>query len=181
MARKATLFNIRLQVSDLDRHHYADYSLRLARHPSETDPRLMVRLLAFALYADERLRFTRGLCVDDEPDLWRHAHDGEIELWIEVGLPDLRRMRRACGRAREVVVIAYDARRLPRWWAGVRSHLCRFDNLRVWSLAGEAPQQLAQLARRTLSLQVTLQEGVMWWSSEQRSVTVTLEPLYPAP
>ena len=99
MALTATIFKASLQISDLDRHYYGEHQLTLARHPSETDERMMVRLLAFILHADEQLNFTRGLCVDDEPDLWQKNLTNEIELWIDVGLPDERRVRKACSRA----------------------------------------------------------------------------------
>src|SRR3982751_4014640 len=116
MATKATVFRAELQVSDMDRHYYATHALTLAQHPSETDERLMVRLLAFALYADERLEFGRGLSSEDEPALWDRARDGEIALWIELGQPDESRVRRACGRARHVVVVNYGGQGSDMWW-----------------------------------------------------------------
>lgn len=122
MALKATIFKAEIQVADMDRHHYADYSLTLARHPSETDERMMVRLLAFALFADPALAFGKGLCVDDEPDLWQKDLTGTIERWIDVGQPDEKWTRKACGRAREVVLVAY-GRALEVWWNGARSKL----------------------------------------------------------
>ena len=125
MALKATIFRVELQVSDLDRHYYAAHELTVARHPSETDERMMVRLLAFALHADPALAFTRGLSSDDEPDLWRHADDGTLAQWLEVGLPEPKRLRRACGRAREVTVFAYGGHAAELWWsrhAGMHRH-----------------------------------------------------------
>ena len=110
MALKATVHKAELQVSDMDRHYYASHNLMLAQHPSETDQRLMVRLLVFALFADERLEFGRGISTDDEPDLWRKSLTGEIEQWIELGQPDESRIRKACGRAREVVLVGYGGR-----------------------------------------------------------------------
>jgi uncharacterized protein YaeQ len=98
MALKATVVKAELQVSDMDRHYYASHNLTLAQHPSETDERLMVRLLAFALNADERLEFGKGLSSDDEPDLWRRDYTGDIELWIDLGQPDESRIRKASGR-----------------------------------------------------------------------------------
>lgn len=119
MALKATVFKAELQVADMDRHHYGTYNLTLARHPSETDERMMVRVLAFALFADPALGFGKGLCVDDEPDLWQKDLTGVIERWIDVGQPDEKWIRKACGRAREVVVLAY-GRALEVWWNGTR-------------------------------------------------------------
>src|ERR1700686_5331137 len=99
MALKSTIFKAELQVSDLDRDHFATHALRIARHPSETDERMMVRVLAFALHADDALEFGRGLSAENEPDLWQRDLTGAIERWIEVGLPDEREVRKASGRA----------------------------------------------------------------------------------
>src|SRR4249920_1896129 len=131
MAPKATIYKAELQVSDMDRHYYATHALTLAQHPSETNERLMVRLLAFALYADERLEFGRGLSSDDEPDLWRKSLTGEIEQWIELGQPDEQRIRKACGRARQVVVVNYGGRSADIWWDKIGTGLARSNNLTV--------------------------------------------------
>ena len=117
MALKATIFKAELNVADLDRHVYADFSLTLARHPSETDERMMLRLLAFALHADERLEFGRGISTEDEPDLWCKSLSGEIELWVDLGTPDRNRLRKACGRSHSVVLYAYGGRAVPVWSA----------------------------------------------------------------
>ena len=104
MALKATIFKADLQIADMDRHYYGDHALTIARHPSETDERMMVRLLAFALHAHDMLAFGRGLSADDEPDLWQKDLTGAIDLWIDVGQPDEKRMLKACGRSSRVVV-----------------------------------------------------------------------------
>jgi uncharacterized protein YaeQ len=117
MAIKSTIFKARLNIADMDRPYYGEHTLTLARHPSETDERMMVRLLAFALFADERLEFGRGLSAEDEPALWRKDYSGAIERWIEVGLPDEKALRKAAGRAAEVIVVAYGGRAMDVWWA----------------------------------------------------------------
>ena len=99
MALSATICKADLNIVDMDRHYYQQHSLTVAQHPSENDERLMIRLLAFALHADEFLSFTKGLSTDDEPDLWQKSLSGEIELWIELGLPSEKRLKKACGRA----------------------------------------------------------------------------------
>src|SRR5690242_20631572 len=131
MALNATIYKAELQVSDMDRHYYATHALTLARHPSETEERLMVRLLAFALHADERLEFGKGLSSEDEPDLWRKALSGEIEQWIDLGQPDEQRIRKACGRAREVIVVNYGGRASDVWWEKNAGALARSKNLVV--------------------------------------------------
>ena len=171
MAIKATIFKASLQIADLDRHYYADHTLTLARHPSETDERLMVRLLAFALYADEALSFGKGLSSDDEPDLWQKDLTGAIELWIEVGLPDERVIRKACGRAAKVVVISY-GRPANIWWNENHAKLERLGNLTVLNLPTEATNTLAALANRTMQLQCTIQEGHIMMTSDAGMIEI---------
>ena len=175
MAQSATVFKAELQIADMDRHYYADHSLVLARHPSETDERMMVRLLAFVLHASEQLEFTRGLCADDEPELWEKALSGDIETWIDVGLPDERRVRRACHRAKQVFVYAYGGHAAQLWWEKVARDVARFDNLQVVEFPQTATRELAVLVARTMRLQCTLQDGQLWMGDGEYSVLV--EPL----
>ncbi len=177
MALKSTIFKADLSVADIDRGYYADHTLTLARHPSETDERMMVRVLAFALHAHDALEFGRGLSTDDEPALWRRDLTGEIEQWIEVGLPDERALRKACGRSREVIVLAYGGRAVQLWWGSVRDALARQDRLRVIEVPLEASRALAALVDRSMRLQITIQEGHVLVASASASVQLELEPL----
>jgi len=171
MAIKATVFKAALQIADMDRHYYADHALTMARHPSETDERMMVRLLAFALYAGEGLVFGKGLSSDDEPDLWDKDLTGAIQRWIEVGLPDERVMRKASGRADQVVVISY-GRAADIWWNECRDKLQRLNNLTVLRLPNETTLALAALASRTMQLQCTIQEGHIMMTSDAGMIEV---------
>lgn len=180
MALKATVFKATLNIADMDRHYYADHHLTLARHPSETDERMMIRLLAFVLNADEGLEFTRGLSTDDEPELWQKNLSGEIELWIELGLPDESRLRKACNRAKKVVLYTYGGRAVPLWWEKHHNKLTRFNNLTIIDLPQEGTEALAALAERTMSLQCTIQDGEVGIGNESTLVNLTPSPLYPA-
>lgn len=179
MALKATIFKASVQVADMDRHFYGELPLTLARHPSETDERMMIRLLAFVFHASEQLQFCRGISTDDEPDLWQKSLSDEIELWVEIGLPDESRIRKACSRAREVVLYTYGARTMPPWWEKMKDKVARFDNLRIIHLPTEATTQLAALAQKTMTLQCTVQDGQAWLGDADTTVPVTPEPLYP--
>lgn len=170
MALKATIFKAELQVSDLDRHYYASHALRVARHPSETDARMMLRLLAFALHADEALQFTRGISTVDEPDLWQIAPDGTIELWIELGQPDERRLRQACGRARRVVVVSYGDRAAGPWWDKLGPRVAGLGRLTVLHVADGPLQALAGLAARNMQLDCTIDGGVAWLTDGVSSI-----------
>ena len=175
MALKSTVFKATLQIADMDRALYATHALTLARHPSETDERLMVRLLAFALNVppdddDGALLSARGLSDTDEPDLWRHSLDGQLRQWIEVGQPtDERLLARACGRADRVSLYCYSAS-AAIWWAGIRGKLERLGKLEVWQLPAAQSQALAALAERSMQLQVTVQDGLVWVGDARQSV-----------
>jgi uncharacterized protein YaeQ len=181
MALKATIFKASLQIADMDRSVYADHNLTLARHPSETDERMMMRLLAFGLNAradgDEgQLEFGKGLSDTDEPDLWHRDLTGRIVHWVEVGQPDDRRLLRAGGRAERVSVYSYSAS-TPIWWSGIVNKVSRAPNLEVWQVPAAQSQALAALARRTMQLQLTVQDGTAWLGDGTQSVEVTPERL----
>jgi uncharacterized protein YaeQ len=172
MAIKATIFKANLQIADMERHYYQDHALTLARHPSETDERMMVRLLAFALHAHEYLEFGQGMNDDDEADLWQKDLTGAIELWIDVGMPDEKLIRKACGRAKQVIVYTYGGRIAEMWFAGNSSQFERLSNLTVINLPTESTRAIAKLAQRTMQLQCTIQDGQVWLSDGNESVTV---------
>lgn len=170
MALKATIFKAELQVSDLDRHHFGTYALTLARHPSETDERMMVRLVAFALNAGERLEFGRGLSAEDEADLIQTDLTGAIELWIDVGLPDEREIRKAAGRARSVAVYLYGGRGAAMWWKQNEAAMAKLDNVAVLEIPGEATTQLGALAQRNMRVECTIQEGQVYLHAGEAAV-----------
>lgn len=181
MALKSTIYKAQLQIADMDRGVYADHALTLARHPSETDERMMMRLLAFALYVPANndhgaLEFAKGLSDTDEPDLWQHDLSGQLLHWIEVGQPDERRMQRAASRAERATFIAYAAS-VPVWWAGVQNKLTRAPRLSVWQVPAEQSQALAALAQRGMQLQVTVQDGLVWVADGSRSVEIAPQAL----
>ena len=174
MALKATVIKAELQLSDLDRHHYASYPLTLAQHPSETEQRLMVRLVAFALHASERLEFGKGLSSDDEPDLWRRDYTGDIELWIDLGQPDESRIRKACGRARQVVVLNYGGRASDLWWEKNASALSRLANLTVLDIDAASVDALAAVFARSMRFDAIVQDGELQLMGD--AGTVVLHP-----
>ncbi|MEQ1516549.1 MAG: YaeQ family protein [Usitatibacteraceae bacterium] len=175
MALKATVHKVDLAVSDMDRGYYGSHALTVARHPSETSERMMVRLVAFAMFADEALAFGRGLSADDEPALWLKDLTGNIERWIDVGLPDERELRKACGRARRVVLVTYGGRGVGIWWNQNQGALARHDNLDVIELPIEATTALAKLADRNMQINATLQDGHIWMGNGAQ--TVLVEPV----
>ena len=175
MAIKATIFKADCQIIDMDRHYYQDHSLTLARHPSETDERMMLRLLAFARHASDTLAFSRGLSSSDEPDLWQKDLTGTIEYWIELGQPEEKRIRKACGRAQQVVIYCYSGNSARIWWDQTSAGLANLGNLTVLNITPEHGKALAQLAQRNMQLQATIQDGNIWITDSESSVEVTPE------
>ncbi|WP_295953133.1 YaeQ family protein [Rhodoferax sp.] len=180
MALKSTIFKANLQIADIDHGYYADHALTLARHPSETDERMMVRLVALALNAhklqsvlggDGVLAFGAGLSNPDDPDLSLRDYTGRTRLWVEVGQPEDKPLIKACGKADLVVLYAFSSS-ADVWWRTMEAKLARPQNLQVWRVPTDASQALAALAERSMQLQATVQEGNLTLSSEKGSVDV---------
>lgn len=176
MALKATIFKIDLQIADMDRNYYAEHNLTLARHPSETDARMMARVLMYALHAQEGIALTRGLSEAEEPEIWVRDLTGRITLWIDIGQPDEARLRKACGRADQVIVLCHSSS-CDLWWKQTERSLARLTNLSVLQLPVATGQALAALVQRTMDLQCLVQDGEVWVSTGAQRVDVTLNPL----
>jgi len=177
MASNATIFKATVQISDMDRQYYEDHAVTLARHPSETDERMMVRLLAYVLHAGEGLSFGRGLSTEEEPALWQKDLMGAIDYWIEVGQPDEKTIRRACGRAKHVCIYTYGGRAADQWWEKHTAPLARLSNLRVLNLPQDGSRALATLTQPSMQLQCTIQEGQIWMTDGSNSAHIALTGL----
>jgi uncharacterized protein YaeQ len=175
MALKATVYKAELAVSDMDRNYYHTHQVTIAQHPSENDERMMVRLLAFALNASETLEFTRGLSADDEPELWQKSMIDEVELWIELGQPDEKRIRKACHKAKQVIIYTYQPRSAEVWWQQMKNKVTYFDNLAVYAIAQETVDKLVGMAERTMRLQCSVDGGQCWFGDDEAMVEVSME------
>jgi len=170
MATKATIYKALLNIANMDSHYYAEHNLTMAKHPSETDLRLMVRLIAFILNADEELVFCKGISQEDEPDLWKKSLGGDIELWIDLGQPDEKRIKKACGRSEKVIIYTYQEGMAASWWKQIETSLTRFSNLQVIHL--EMDGEIEDLAKRAMSLQANISDGELTLIDEEQSVLV---------
>ncbi len=170
MATKATIYKALLNIANMDSHYYAEHNLTMAKHPSETDLRLMVRLVAFILNADEGLEFTKGISQDDEPDLWKKSLGGDIELWIDLGQPDEKRIKKACGRSEQVIIYTYQEGMAASWWKSIETSLTRFSNLKVVYL--EIAGDIEALAKRAMNLQANISDAELTLIEEEQSVVV---------
>ena len=183
MALKSTVFRANLQIADIDNSYYADHALTLARHPSETDERMMVRLVAMALQAhklqsvcagDGTLAFGAGLSDPEEPDVWLRDFTGRTRLWIEVGQPEDKPLVKACGKADQVVLYCF-SHAAEVWWRGIENKITRPRNLSVFRIPSAASLGLQALAQRSMQLQATVQDGALMLADAKH--TVELEPL----
>ena len=177
MALPSTVYKAQLQVADMDRHYYAEHALTVARHPSETDERMMVRVLAYALHVDEALAFGPGLSAEGEPDLVLRDLTGAISLWVDVGLPDEKALRKACGKADQVVLYAY-GRGADVWWQNQRKGVLKLDNLTVVQLPADTTRALGEMAARSMQLQCNVQDGEIWFGNGSENIEFRREFLH---
>ncbi|MBC7531487.1 MAG: YaeQ family protein [Oligoflexus sp.] len=174
MALKATIFKLDLTVSDITRGYYEDHALTIARHPSETDLRMLVRLAVFALNAHENLAFTKGLSTTDEPDLWQKSLTGEIEHWIDLGQPIDKRIRQSCGKATKVSIYTYQKNTVNMWYETVKETAERFKNLSVVHLALSDENLVARLIDRTMKLNCVIEDDQMQLSNDSDTLTIQM-------
>jgi uncharacterized protein YaeQ len=177
MAIKATIYKAQIQLADMDRHVYADPAVTIARHPSEADERMMIRVLALALgwpadTSEGGMELAKDMWEPDEPALWQKNFSGEILNWVEVGQPDDKRLMKASGRASKVTLWAFQSS-TNVWWDNIATKLTRARNLTVWQVPAEQSQALAALAQRTMQLQFTVQDGTIWVNDGQTTVEIT--------
>ena len=175
MALKATIFKVKLSLSNLDVHFYDDFNLTLARHPSENNLRMMARLMAFILNAqEENLAFTKGLSSDSEPDLWKINHDGSIDLWIELGHLDERRIRQIASKAKKVSIYTYQGNQSLAWFESVKNSTERFDNLDIGHFSFPEDQPIEDLVERGMNISCSIEDNEIWLSTETDRLLVTL-------
>ncbi len=180
MATKSTIFKANLQIADIDNAYYADHCLTLARHPSETDERMMVRLCALALQAhqlqtlcqgDGTLAFGAGLSDPDEPDVWLRDFTQRTRLWIEVGQAEEKPLAKACGKADAVVLYCF-SHTADVWWRSIETKLTRQKNLTIWRIPPTSSQSLLPLAQRSMNLAATVQQGTLTLSDALHLVDI---------
>lgn len=180
MALKATVCKCELTISDMDRHYYQTHSLTIARHPSENDLRMMVRILAFALNAHDNLQFTKGLSTQEEPDIWKKSLSDEIELWIDLGQIDEKRLRQACGKAKQVTLFTYNDKQAGPWWQLMENHFNRQNNLSVYHIQTQDSEALEKMASKSMDLQISIQDGDVFISHHEHNIQLKPQLIYPA-
>ncbi len=177
MALKSTIFKATLSISDLNRNYYEEHSLTLARHPSETDQRMMFRLAAYVLNAEEHLEYTRGISGEDEPDLWEKSLNGEIKHWIDLGQPDEKRIRQACAKALKVTIYTYQKNAALPWYESIKNKILRFNNLEIVHLATMEGAEIESLVDRSMKLSCTIQEDQIWFDNGRANLRLEYKAL----
>ena len=173
MATKATINKALLNIANMDTHYYADHNLTVAQHPSETDTRLMIRVIAFILNASDTLALSKGLSQEDEPEIWEKNWGGEITLWIELGQPDIKRIKKACGRSEKVIVYTYQEGMANAWWTQIQTSLTRFNNLSV--IAIKSDTEVENMAKRAMSIQANISDNELTLIDQTQSILITQE------
>ena len=174
MAISATIYKCSISIADMQRHYYQQHELTVAQHPSENDFRFIIRLIAFSLNACADLSFTKGLSTDDEPELWEKSLSDEILLWVDFGQVDEKRIRKACGRAKQVKVYTYNDRKSVEWWKQNEQKLSRYKNLSVFHLQADSAENLVN---RKMQLQCNIDEDGILLFDEDLSIDVKLKTL----
>ena len=170
MAISSTINKVSLSIANMDTHYYQSHELTVAQHPSENQFRFMIRIIAFILNADEQLTFTKGMNNEDEPELWKKSLADEIELWVDFGQLDEKRIRKACGRAKQVIIYTYHEGKSSVWWQQQKEKCERFNNLSVIQVNAT---DIDSLLQRSMQLQCNIQDGVMYLSNEKEAHTIT--------
>jgi len=173
MAISATINKVSLNIADMDRHYYQTHDVTAAQHPSETTFRFMMRMIAFAFNANEHLSFTKGLSSEDEPEIWQKSLTDDIELWIDFGQLDDKRIRKACGRADQVIIYTYNEGKASVWWEQIKSKLDRYRNLSVFHIVVE--EDVESLVTRNMQLQCNIQDSDMYLGDDEQSFTIRLD------
>lgn len=161
MALPSTIHRIAIDLSDIDRGRYTRLEATVARHPSETAERLVLRVLAYALCYEEDLVFTKGISAGDEPDLWVKRPDGRVQAWVEVGLPDPERLRKTSRHAERVILVAGGGG-LQRWLNQHQPKLASITNLTILTFDPTLINRLAETLERVVEWSATVTEGVLY-------------------
>jgi uncharacterized protein YaeQ len=170
MATKATIYKALLSIANMDTNYYNEHNLTLALHPSETETRLMARIIAFILNANDDLVFCKGISEDDEPDLWEKQLDGSIKLWIDLGQPDEKRIKKACGRSEKVIIYTYQENMSSTWLKQIEKSIGRFKNLTIIHI--DLDENIEELTQRSMCLQCNISDEELTLITNDKSIII---------
>lgn len=171
MALKATIYKAAIELADMDRNYYDSLQLTIAQHPSETEQRLMVRLMAYLLNAHNDLQFGKGVSDEDEAAIWQINYSDEIALWIELGQLDEKRLKKACNKAAHVKLYCYGSS-VDTWWSQSQNALNKYPKLSIEQFSTSTSDALIKLLSRTMEFQCSIQDGQLWLTSGDESLLI---------
>lgn len=169
MAISATIFKVALSIADMDRHYYGEHLLTIARHPSESDKRMMLRIIAFAMSGNEQLTFTKGLSDVELPDIWQKNYSDVIEHWIELGQPSEQRIKKGCNQSQAMSIFSYHSNAFEQWWKKEQNALAARKNLSIITIPEDIGEQLADKVNRQMSIQCSIQDTQVWLNLDGES------------
>ncbi|RMA78823.1 YaeQ family protein [Umboniibacter marinipuniceus] len=175
MALKPTIYKFKIALSNLDSNFFDQLELTVAQHPSETPQRMLCRVLCYTLFAHRNISFTKGLSDVDVPDLWSVSNDDHPLLWIEVGEPSLDRLKRACRKAEEAIVVCFKDRSKV-WWEGIEAKAAGL-NLSVLQFNESALESLTNALARTTELSITITENTFYIAANAEPIEFEINTL----
>ena len=171
MALKATIYKANIELADMDRNYYDSLQLTIAQHPSENAQRLMVRLIAYLLNAHPDLQFGKGVSDEDEAAIWHINYSNEIELWIELGQLDEKRLKKASNQAKAVKLYCYGSS-VNTWWSQAQSNLNKYPRLSIEQFSPDTCDALVKLLSRNMEFQCSIQDGQLWLTSGEDTLLI---------
>lgn len=176
MALKATIYKVNIELANMDRNYYDSLQLTLAQHPSETEQRLMVRLICYILNAHPDLQFGKGVSDEDEAAIWQINYSDEIALWIELGQLDEKRIKKACNKAAKVKLYCYGSS-ANTWWSQTQSALQKFPKLSIEQFDTNTTNALVKLLSRNMEFQCSIQDDQLWLSCGDETLLIETNTL----
>ena len=173
MALKSSVYKANVSLANLNTHYYEDIVLTMALHPSETEERLMYRLLAFLYSAHERLEVTVGLDNPDLPDIWQKNYTGDIEHWIDIGYPDEKKIKKAIGRSDLVSIFNYNSFKAKVWF-GKNKSLLENKKVQVFHLEEEIQGSLETLVQRSMALNCMIEDNHIFLSNDSERIQINV-------
>ncbi len=176
MALKSTIYKVNVELANMDQHYYDSLQLTIARHPSETEQRLIIRIICYILNAHPDLKFGKGISNEEEATIWQINYSNEIDLWIELGQLDEKRLKKACNKAKKVKLYCYGTS-TDIWWSQIKSKVNKLDYLSVEKFDHSITDSLIKLISKTMEFQCSIQDGQLWLSSENETLLIETEKL----
>lgn len=176
MAIKPTIYKLRMAISDFNRDYYDTVNLTIALHPSEKVERMMARIVAYCLNAQENMTFTKGLSEIEEPDIWVKALDDQISLWIDMGEPAPDRIKKSSRQAALVKVYSFNSKS-DTWWEQSKNKVQQYTNVQIYQLDWQQIQTLATFVQRSMDWSLSISGDTVYIAAENEGCEMLIKAL----